>query len=796
MKLLSQLLCLFLALAFCQAAPPKLDVMFKDQPDHPRPCEQHKNSADGKPMPGAFVPQCDENGQYKPLQCHGSTGHCWCVDSRGQEKPGSRKGPGAGKVNCDIPDHPRPCEQHKNSPDGKPMLGAFVPQCDKNGQYKPLQCHGSTGHCWCVDSKGQEKPGSRKGPGAGKVNCDIPDHPRPCEQHKNSPDGKPMPGAFVPQCDENGQYKPLQCHGSTGHCWCVDSRGQEKPGSRKGPGAGQVNCEITDHPRPCEQHKNSPDGKPMLGAFVPQCDKNGQYKPLQCHGSTGHCWCVDSKGQEKPGSRKGPGAGKVNCDIPERPKTCKQHKESITTTSQDGAPIVGAFVPDCDFHGQYKPLQCHSSTGYCWCVDSTGQERPGSRKGPGMGPVNCDVPGPVDRCQEMEFDAITPDANGVTYFFKGDHMWIGFHGPSELINASYKEVDDYRHLGNIDAAFSLHQPDAKNHQHTFFFLDNKVFSYQGRNHALEKGFPKDISEVFPGVPDHLDAAVECPKGDCLRDSVIFFKGNDVFHFDTQTKNVKTSQWTHLPKCTSAMRWLNQYYCFHGHQFTKFHPWSGTVTGKYPKDARDYFMKCPNFGHVTENTERESCSQAPLDAVTSDDDKRTLAFRGDIYLQKNSERYDGWRSFPIADSFKDLQGNVTAAFSYAGQLYIIKKEQVFTYKYSGEQYQLVEGFPKPLKAELGIDGPLDAAFVCGEESSLHVIKGNKMFEIQMTSTPRVVVKDFLLPFPKVDATICSPKGIRVFLGANYVEFQSPKLLAFSRIKPLPHKTSQQMFGCGH
>jgi len=400
----------------------------------------------------------------------------------------------------------------------------------------------------------------------------------------------------------------------------------------------------------------------------------------------------------------------------------------------------------------------------------------------------------IDRCEGIEFDAIAPDAHGIIRFFKGDHMWTGFHGPAEWINGSFKELEEHHaHLGLIDAAICLHHSGDEDHKHMFFFMSDMVFSYH--NHTLEEGFPKNISEVFPGLPSHIDAAVECPKGECVQDSVIFFKGCEVFHYNIHSKTMKTSHWSHLPNCTSVLRWQSHYYCFHGHQFTKFHPVTGSVAGTYPRDARGYFMKCSNFGGVSNETERERCSHQPLDAISSIGLEQAIAFRGDYILREDEQISDGWHAFPIAESFKEVQNNVNAVFSYEGLLSIIKGDQVFVYK-AGKQHELVEGYPKTLKEELGIEGPVDATFVCGEYPLLHVIKGRQMFDIDLNASPRAVTKEVPLLFPKVDAAMCGPEGIKVFVGAEYYAYESLMLLVASRIRPEPHQVSLEMFGCDH
>ncbi|XP_031674967.1 nidogen-2-like [Oncorhynchus kisutch] len=55
---------------------------------------------------------------------------------------------------------------------------------------------------------------------------------------------------------------------------------------------------------------------------------------------------------------------------------------------------IGAYIPTCDAAGQYTPKQCSGSTGYCWCVTSTGQKIPGTETPPGTAPIKCPCSGP------------------------------------------------------------------------------------------------------------------------------------------------------------------------------------------------------------------------------------------------------------------------------------------------------------------------------------------------------------------------------------------------------------------
>ncbi|XP_031435769.1 nidogen-2 isoform X4 [Clupea harengus] len=302
------------------------------------------------------------------------------------------------------PDRPKTqCEHHRDSvqgsQDGFSLVGAFIPECDEEGQYRPLQCHGSTGHCWCVSDQGQERAGTRTPAGSPRPNCDEqvqPERPKTqCQHHRDSLQGGV--GAFVPECDEEGRYRQLQCHGSTGHCWCVSDQGQERAGTRTPAGSPRPNCDEQVQPeRPktqCQHHRDSLQGSQGgVGAFVPQCDEEGQYRPLQCHGSTGQCWCVSDQGQERAGTRTPAGTPPINCDGPvvvpptQRPETVCERWRASLIEHYGGQPDSRQYLPQCDWAGEFNPVQCYGDSSYCWCVDKDGREVPGTRSNDAVKP--------------------------------------------------------------------------------------------------------------------------------------------------------------------------------------------------------------------------------------------------------------------------------------------------------------------------------------------------------------------------------------------------------------------------
>ncbi|XP_041834654.1 equistatin-like [Melanotaenia boesemani] len=189
----------------------------------------------------------------------------------------------------------RHCEHHKKRVEARGhLMGAYLPQCDDNGQYLPDQRHGSTGYHWCADSKGQKIPGTDTPPGVPDVNCSKPDEPqRLCQRHRDRQKGiDASVGVFVPECDENGEYQPKQCHASTGECWCVDKRGIQISETKIPAGSPPPDCS-----KAVERHYERP--KPLLEAdgeifdiISSMCKNDGQIIPPEIHGRDAQCQCA------------------------------------------------------------------------------------------------------------------------------------------------------------------------------------------------------------------------------------------------------------------------------------------------------------------------------------------------------------------------------------------------------------------------------------------------------------------------------------------------------------------------
>ncbi|XP_013888978.1 SPARC-related modular calcium-binding protein 1 [Austrofundulus limnaeus] len=189
---------------------------------------------------------------------------------------------------------------------------------------------------------------------------------------------RPHDSTFIPECNGDGTYAQVQCHTQTGYCWCVNVDGKPVSGSsvrnktpvcsgylreNMGTNAGKsgLSGSVTDKPPGPPTTGKKDDGSkptPTMETHVPPEEItaptlwNLVYKENKQNNST-------SRKQEK-----GP--------------SCDQERQ-ISLDSAGQTSYSSLFIPDCGTGGLYKAVQCHQSTGYCWCVlVDTGRPIPGT----------------------------------------------------------------------------------------------------------------------------------------------------------------------------------------------------------------------------------------------------------------------------------------------------------------------------------------------------------------------------------------------------------------------------------
>uniref|UniRef100_A0A8C4PL60 Nidogen 2 n=1 Tax=Equus asinus asinus TaxID=83772 RepID=A0A8C4PL60_EQUAS len=137
-----------------------------------------------------------------------------------------------------------------------------VDECSQDPCHPAASCHNTPGSFSCRCRPGYHGDGLR---------CPTPRPRTVCERWRETLlelyGGAPGDDQYVPQCDEWGHFTPLQCHGRSDFCWCVDRDGREVPGTRSQPGTTPA-CVPTVAP-PTVQPTPRPDvTPPPVGTYL------------------------------------------------------------------------------------------------------------------------------------------------------------------------------------------------------------------------------------------------------------------------------------------------------------------------------------------------------------------------------------------------------------------------------------------------------------------------------------------------------------------------------------------------
>ncbi|XP_041667782.1 SPARC-related modular calcium-binding protein 1 isoform X6 [Cheilinus undulatus] len=177
---------------------------------------------------------------------------------------------------------------------------------------------------------------------------------------------RPHESMFVPECNEDGTFAQVQCHTLTGYCWCATSDGKPVSGSSVHNRTPVCSGSVTDKPPGPPNSGRKDDGSkptPTMETHVPPEGDAEITAPT--------LWIKQlvykENKQNSSSSRK-----------QEKVPSCDQERQSALDEARQN-PREAIFIPDCGPGGLYKAVQCHQSTGYCWCVlVDTGRPIPGT----------------------------------------------------------------------------------------------------------------------------------------------------------------------------------------------------------------------------------------------------------------------------------------------------------------------------------------------------------------------------------------------------------------------------------
>ncbi|CAH1262907.1 SMOC1 [Branchiostoma lanceolatum] len=314
---------------------------------------------------------------------------------------------------------------HAQELDRRPMVGIFIPECNEDGSYAEVQCHTSTGYCWCVTREGKPVPnssvryqkptcsgrdGRQRRPTGGRKRSKeqtVPVSPSGCgtdergEFNDNLIDyfeseynrlPTPLPGASALDIlPFPTQQAPLTLDSSASKerrvlDWKfsqLDSDNDDEL-DRKELKLLRRTVKKAVRPRACAR------------TFTKYCDMDKSKKVSKKEWSV--CLGVPDKEHTTAPTRDLQPAPQVMDPAAPALSNKQITKRQPTVTNRTAAALVkgceldrqkalddqrrsppGLYIPECNPDGSYKSEQCHKDTGYCWCVvRSTGRPIPGT----------------------------------------------------------------------------------------------------------------------------------------------------------------------------------------------------------------------------------------------------------------------------------------------------------------------------------------------------------------------------------------------------------------------------------
>ncbi|XP_012545066.1 balbiani ring protein 3 isoform X2 [Bombyx mori] len=311
------------------------------QPVHQTACQQrralalHTAAESGNPPAWAWVPQCTEDGAYQEVQCRRSDKTCWCVDTAGNEIPGTRTSNSTPTCASPIECPETNCNDITACAHGQELDRRGCPTCecrdpcaeakckpDESCELVPLDCEGAVcpplARCApslrCPDST--TPLGAPDGSGSlicGPNAAACPStHACRFAPHDSGPNvccPKPRTVCFESKdegnCTEGQVLNTTRWHFNHERNRCERFRYHGCSGNHNNFRTKDECNAVCPVLSPCERLREKNEAAALKygkGTFIPVCDASGAWEPVQCMSHIDVCWCVSARGEPLKGS--------------------------------------------------------------------------------------------------------------------------------------------------------------------------------------------------------------------------------------------------------------------------------------------------------------------------------------------------------------------------------------------------------------------------------------------------------------------------------------------------------------